>query len=220
MLGSWILVAPVFLFYHLGLLVSPEAANGVDLITRLLGLVAASSTGVYLVVMGALVVIYLLVLGRMRRSGRFAPHRWPRVLLESALYAALMGPVASLLLHKLHLIALVAAMGPVDRVVASAGAGFYEELVFRLGAVGGGLALLRHGGVGSTAAVLISVSASALVFAAMHHLGPGGEPFLLTGFAFRSVLGVMLAVIFLARGFATAVYTHFFYDVYVMLLWM
>ena len=43
MLGHLILVAPVFLLYHIGLLVSPRSANGVDPITRLLGLVVGWS---------------------------------------------------------------------------------------------------------------------------------------------------------------------------------
>lgn len=219
-LGSLVLAAPVFLVYHLGLLVSPEAANGVDLTTRLLGMLTELGTGAYLLLLAVLVLIYLVVLDRLRRSGRFDPRRFPQVLVESTLYASLMGPVASLLLHELHLIGMLATMGPIDRVVASAGAGFYEELVFRLGGVGGGLILLRATRLGPVASTLVVVATSSLVFAGMHHLGPGAEPFMLASFSFRTVLGVMLATIYLARGFATAVYAHFLYDVYVMLFWM
>jgi membrane protease YdiL (CAAX protease family) len=54
---------------------------------------------------------------------------------------------------------------------------------------------------------------SSLLFAGYHHVGPGGEPFESTVFAFRFVAGCILAGLFAARGFAVAVWTHVIYDV-------
>ena len=50
--------------------------------------------------------------------------------------------------------------------------------------------------------------------------GPWGDDFSLESFSFRFVLGMMLAGVYIFRGFATVVYAHFLYDVYVMCVWM
>jgi membrane protease YdiL (CAAX protease family) len=71
-----------------------------------------------------------------------------------------------------------------------------------------------------TKALLWAVLASSLLFSAVHYIGPGSDAFGLSSFVFRLVLGGMLALIYHWRGFATAVYAHAFYDVYVMLVLM
>jgi membrane protease YdiL (CAAX protease family) len=101
----------------------------------------------------------------------------------------------------------------------SIGAGLYEELVFRLILMGGmfwaGVRGLNWPGwLSAIAALLIS----SLAFSAVHHVGSLGEPFVLGVFMFRFFAGIVLAVIFYARGFAVAVYTHAIYDVIVLVL--
>jgi hypothetical protein len=219
-LGHLILTAPLFLTYHLGLLVSPRAANGADPFTRTMGSLAGLSRLGYLAIMLILIFAYSTWVKRLARHKKFDARRFPLVLLESAAYALVMGPLAGLLLSKLHLLggALV-AMGPVDRVIASAGAGFYEELIFRVA----GIALivwllgLRKKKLSTRPTMIIAVVLSSLVFSVAHYLGPGADSFGLASFSFRFVLGCMLAAIYLLRGFATAAYAHFFYDIYVLL---
>jgi membrane protease YdiL (CAAX protease family) len=53
---------------------------------------------------------------------------------------------------------------------------------------------------------------SSAVFAFVHHLGPDGEGITLTALAFRTLAGLFLGVVYGARGFAVAVYTHALYD--------
>lgn len=217
LLGHMILAAPVFLLYHLGLLVSPQAANGADLVTRLLGYLAGMSGLAYLLVMLILTVLYVWYVRRLRRSRRFDARRFPQVLVEATVYAVFMGPVASLLVSKMYLIgSSVLSMGPVDRLVASAGAGFYEELIFRLVGIGLITGWLEKRRLKKWLSVLIAVLVTSLVFSAMHYLGPGSDTFSMASFLFRLVLGAMLGAIFVFRGFATAVYAHFLYDLYVM----
>jgi membrane protease YdiL (CAAX protease family) len=64
---------------------------------------------------------------------------------------------------------------------------------------------------------LLAVAASSLVFSAMHHVGAeeAPDPYL---FWYRFGAGVVLSGIFLGRGFAVAAWTHFLYDVMVLLL--
>jgi hypothetical protein len=220
-LGHVILAAPVFLLYHLGLLISPQAANGVDPITRMMGYLAGMSTLVYLLVFGGLAVVYVLWVRRMARKQRFKPRRFPLVILEAAVYALIMAPVAGLLLRKLHILAFpLPGMGPFDRVVASAGAGFYEELVFRLAAIGILVFVFESYKMKRWLALLLAAVISSVIFSGFHYLGPLGDGFSLESFSFRFVLGMMLAGVYIFRGFATAVYAHFLYDVYVMCVWM
>jgi hypothetical protein len=220
-LGHVILAAPVFLLYHLGLLVSPRAANGVDPITRLMGMLAGMSTLVYLLVFGGLTLVYVLWVRRLSRKRRFRPRRFPLVILEASVYAVIMAPVAGLLLRKLHILAFpLPGMGTLDRVVASAGAGFYEELVFRLAGIGIFVFVFESYKLKRWLALLLAAVITSAVFSGFHYLGPWGDAFSLESFSFRLVLGMMLSGVYIFRGFATAVYAHFLYDVYVMCVWM
>ena len=63
----------------------------------------------------------------------------------------------------------------------------------------------------------IAVVASALLFAAYHHLGAGAEPWDAARFTFRFHAGVLLGVVFLTRGLGIAAFAHGFYDAIVLL---
>jgi hypothetical protein len=105
-------------------------------------------------------------------------------------------------------------VGPIDALVLSAGAGFHEELVFRVGLFGGLVFALERGTrLGRPIVLGVAAVLSALVFSGAHHLGPYGDALALGPFVFRTVLGLLLAGIYAWRGFAVAVYAHFFYDV-------
>jgi hypothetical protein len=218
-LSHLVLAAPVFLLYHLGLLLSPNSANGADPITRAMGYLAGLSTVIYLIIMAVLILAYVGWVKRLSKKKKFNPKRFPLVLGEGLVYALVMGPLANLLLRKAHVLGEVhLAMGPIDRVVASAGAGFYEELIFRLAGIALVVWVIKaiKGKIKPWLAISLAVLITSLIFSAVHYIGPGSDAFQLASFSFRFVLGIMLAVIFLFRGFATAVYTHFLYDVYVM----
>lgn len=214
-----LVLVPLFFLYHFGLLLAPRATNGVDLFTRLAAQLLHHSTPLYLLLLGLLMGAYLLWLRSMPGRRFIDSRRLGLTLAESVLYAAFMGPLAALLLHKLHLLGTVPSLlGPIEKVVASAGAGLYEELVFRLGAIWLILRLLqgrqRHKWLHLPLALLLS----SLAFSAAHYLGPGSEPFLWASFTFRLVLGLVLGVIFLWRGLDTAAYSHFLYDLFVLFL--
>jgi membrane protease YdiL (CAAX protease family) len=67
---------------------------------------------------------------------------------------------------------------------------------------------------GSTVAAAL---VGAVVFSAVHHTGPFGDPFTLPVFTFRFVFGLVLNALFLVRGFAVAAWTHALYNVMVTL---
>lgn len=132
---------------------------------------------------------------------------------------------------------------PFVGLVMSLGAGFYEELAFRvllfgLGAkvlvwmfthqaylvVGDGTSAVRvaRPGNGLTwRGVLVAflwALVSASVFSGVHYVGALGDSFALPSFVFRVVLGLVLTLIFVLRGFAAAVWAHALYDIRVLVL--
>ena len=98
------------------------------------------------------------------------------------------------------------------------GAGVYEELVFRLLLIGGGsFALSRLFDWNEGLTLAIAVIVSALLFSAMHHVGPFGDDFRTYTFLFRAVCGFLLGLIFVLRGFGVAVWTHAVYNALIVL---
>jgi membrane protease YdiL (CAAX protease family) len=106
----------------------------------------------------------------------------------------------------------------VERIIAFLGAGIYEETLFRLLLFSGLLALFTLADFSAGWSFALAGIASALGFAAAHHLGPNGEPFSAVHFSFRTIAGLYFATLYRLRGFGVAVGTHALYDVLVGLL--
>ncbi len=186
---------------------------------RMLGPVLLES-GAYALVMGnAIVLVMIQLLGLQP----------PSVTLGSLAFWAPDPGAAAIAAGGLAAGGLAAA-GPVLTVgeqwsvamvlFISAGAGLHEELVFRVLLFGGLLALLRRGlSVGPALSLLFALAVSAALFSYAHHLPPHGEPFTGFAFVFRLLAGVVFGLLYHLRGFATAVYTHFLYDVLVLGVW-
>jgi membrane protease YdiL (CAAX protease family) len=104
--------------------------------------------------------------------------------------------------------------GLIEGLALGIGAGIYEELVFRLILISVlvmiGADLLK---LGRSRVAIAAVVLSALAFAAHHHQPIGVEPFDLTRFAFRTIAGVYLALVFWYRGYGPAAGCHAAYNV-------
>lgn len=217
-----ILVLPLFVAYQIGILATGGVRNGVDFMTDYLFALAGNDYGVYLAINFGIVLAFGIALVALRKSGDFEISVWPWVLAESSLYGALLGTAVVTLMRQLGMGGLLATgaagqLGTFDKFVLSIGAGFYEELVFRLLLMGGiYLALRRMAGVASWVAAVVGVLLSSLAFSGVHYIGSMADVFTLGSFLFRFFAGVLLAVIFYLRGFAVAVYTHAIYDIFVM----
>jgi hypothetical protein len=114
------------------------------------------------------------------------------------------------------------SLGPqqtrLSRVITFVGAGIYEEVLFRLLLCFVLDFLFQQIGVPSLLAWVLTLLASAVLFAAAHHLGPYGEKFEGYVFLFRSLAGLYFALLYRLRGFGVAVGTHACYDVLVGVL--
>ena len=218
------LTLPVFVAYHLGVVFLPTR-NAADLLTHELVALAQNDLLAYsglTLAMGLVFTGVLLVLGR-KYSLRW--QRFALVAFEGVLYAVMMRVLAGYVVGRLR---LDAESGPIVQgvlagSVMSAGAGFYEELAFRVGLFGLGLPLVRslfHAKQGTRRLVswLCWASLCAALFSGWHYVGEFGDAFELKSFTFRWVCGLVFTVIYAFRGFAPAVWTHALYDLWVIVL--
>jgi len=132
------------------------------------------------------------------------------------------GRIQDIAFHRLETSEVVAAIGDsstrLDRLISYVGAGIYEETMFRLMLLPAFYYCLIGVGVPSPLSMTLSMTASALAFAAAHHVGPLAEPFVWFNFIFRWLAGLFFASVFVLRGFGIAVGAHAAYDILVGVL--
>ena len=225
LLNSLVLVFPLLLIYQVGVLFTLPMLNGADFLTVFLFRNLGLTTTQYLAYTGIVAVLFAAAVFILRRRQRFDPKVIIPVLLESAVYALTMGSLIIFVMTRLFGISprlaggVVEQQGLITRLVMSLGAGVYEETVFRLVLLGGLVALAeRVLGLARVVAVILGLAVSSLLFSAMHHIPPYGDPLRLGIFTFRCLAGVCFGLLFWFRGFAVAVYTHALYDLYVLLV--
>lgn len=217
---SLVLVIPLFFFYQLGILLTGGMRNGVDFVTDLVMMISGGDILGYVAFNVVVLVGFLIALARLRKQGHMAPRYLPFMLLESAVYALFLGSAVIGLINALGIGGLLAAgdkpaeMNFIAKLVMSAGAGLYEEIVFRLFLMGGMfLAATRLLGLNRLVGAVLALVASSVIFSAVHHIA---EPFTMNAFVFRIFAGILFGLIYQTRGLAVAAYTHAFYDVWVM----
>lgn len=217
--SSLLLIFPLWITYELGLLITP-ANNGVDFVSQLIFEAAQRDSQHYLYVHLALGLVYLTILTVLWRRGALALEQVTPMILESSIYALTLGSLIIFVMDRLMGVQLLAMGAPEvgNALVISLGAGVHEELVFRLLLMGiGGLALARILPTRALA-VLLAALASSVLFALAHHHGANGEVFELSAFLYRTIAGLVFAAIFYYRSLAHAVYSHFLYDFYVLVI--
>jgi hypothetical protein len=214
---SLLLIFPLFLAYEVGVMFSPTV-NGVDFVTRWVFAAVGYDRERYLYVHLGLAVAFLALLIYLRTKRGFTLKILPPVLIESVIYALTLGTAIVFIMDRVLGLGATELGGRAQAAVMSLGAGVHEELVFRLGLMGGAIAALTLARVSRGPALVLALGASAALFSAAHHAGPLGEPFDTSVFVYRMLAGVAFGLIFYYRSLAHAVYAHFLYDVYVMVL--
>jgi len=216
---SAILVFPLFLTYQIGILAGARGRNGADLITSWLIRVCENDLTTYLQLLLAMGLGYFATLFVLRKRGTFHARAFLPMLAEAAVYGFFMGAVIQLVIVRFFpsLPSLGLLLGHVSAgeiAVISAGAGLHEELVFRALLLGG-MARLFSLPLGRGVGFVLALAISSLLFSAVHHLGPGGEPFTALAFVYRALAGVLFGGLYWVRGFAVVAWTHALYDVFV-----
>lgn len=214
--NALVLTLPVLLCYELGLFLSDvNTHNGVDYITPFLtrywginGLMAFNA-GIF--VLCALAVLIL------KKEKRLEPTTLFPILLESTVYAVGMGSVILFVMRYIPgLNAGPSHGGILDRIFISTGAGFHEELIFRLVLFGGLSWSIGRLSEKREVGIVVGLVVSSILFSLVHYIGP--ESFALTTFVYRALAGAVLCGLYATRGFAVAVYTHAIYDIYVLIV--
>ncbi len=234
--GAWgelALTLPVFLTYQVGV-VFLNVRNATDVVTSHLLELSHGDRLTYLGLTGGLGLAMVLVFAMLGRGQVLSMRKLVQIAIEGASYAIAMGAATSWLVGKMFA-GLPAPMrgDPFAGLIMSLGAGFYEELAFRVAFFGLGAKILvwllvrQHVGLVRPTTplrldgILVMTSwalVSAAAFSGMHYLGPLGEPFDMRSFAARAVLGLALTLVYAMRGFAAAVWTHALYDVWVLVV--
>ncbi len=158
--------------------------------------------------------IVVILMATQAASGESWSVRWHRVGWMYVESAALAAPLL-VLNWTAPLVAFEGGRPPLlDGIVLGIGAGIYEELVFRLILIS---AMLMIGadlmGLPRRTVAIVAVVVSSLAFAAHHHRPIGMEAFDAVRFAFRTIAGVYLAMVFWYRGYASAAGCHAAYNV-------
>jgi hypothetical protein len=226
------LTLPIFVLYQLGV-VGLGVRNGTDVVTGPLTKLAEGNLWMYFAITlggGLAFGLVLFVLGRGRG---FRPSKLLQIAIEGVVYAVLMRAGASYVVGRLFA-GPPHTSDPFTGLIMSFGAGFYEELAFRVVLFGLVAKVLvwwfakrrlqivagQAAGVGLRGAMVMAgwATVAAAAFSAMHYIGPYGDPFQLGSFVFRMLLGLSLTLIYVTRGFAAAVWAHAVYDVWVLVL--
>lgn len=213
------LTLPIFVLYHLGVVFMP-IRNAADPVTAELRALASQSLVTYAGLTIAIGLAFVVVLAILGRGHALQTKRFALVATEGVLYAILMRFAGAYAVGSLRL-GPPGGGGMFSGVVMSMGAGFYEEIAFRVGLFGlGAMGIKFLAGKGLVGVVMMTGWAlvAAAVFAGWHYVGALGDPFDVRSFVFRMVCGLVLTAIYVFRGFAPAVWTHALYDVWVMVL--
>lgn len=258
------LTLPIFLIYHFAV-VFLGVQNATDMVTGALLRLSAGDKTKYLLATLAIGVIFTGVFALLGRGQAFRPRKFLQIMIEGTVYAFVMaivtnlvvgsifaslapagasgssvadgtsGPAGALLESAVSAAASIKEEGRFVGFIMSLGAGFYEELTFRvilfgLGAklflwflgkervelTGTSITTTRTFSLRSMAIMFAWAVGCAVVFSGVHYVGAMSDTFQLTSFTFRLVLGLILTLIYVTRGFAAAVWTHAIYDVWVL----
>jgi hypothetical protein len=213
-LTSIAFTVPIFLAYHLGILLVDRRSQ-VDFVSTLMLRLLDASVPAYVLTTLAMTLVLLLTVWWQQKRGSVPVSSFGRVLAEALGFALLVLIALGWATHQMVHYGEPgsAQLHPIDKLVLSAGAGFHEEFLFRAVFISGGsLVIGRTLRLSPRAAVLLCMVLSSLAFALVQHFVIEDDPLLLNVFGYRVLEGMLFAILYVARGFAVAVYTHTFYE--------
>jgi len=177
-----------------------------------------------LVMLGLIVAVMVVVIVRdARKNGAPRLPVFFGMAIESALLAAIFGLVIGLatarLITALHLsVPALDQLGVPTALMISLGAGFYEELLFRVLLVSALLLVARRLlGWGPMASGIFATLLGAVAFSAVHYVGPLGDQVTTQSFVFRTMAGLAFSGMYVTRGFGVTAWAHALYDVFLII---
>jgi len=217
-----VFLLPLLAAYEFGVLVFSDSTsdgvrNGADVWLRggLHELGFAQPFVLPLVIIGGLLAWHFAG----KYSWRISFDTLPGMLAESILFAFVLAGIAQVGENVFQTLQIPRTLAISETRTAVAltfiGAGIYEEALFRLCLLPGCIGLFRLSQLSPRWSTTLAVLATSLAFALAHHVGQPAGTFQLFPFAFRTLAGVVFALLFLYRGFGITVGCHAGYDLLV-----
>jgi hypothetical protein len=196
----------------------PPVVNGVDVWFQYF--LRQLPNGSY-VVSGGLLIAGLVIWYMDRKEGlKIEPRYFLWMFAESAVYALLIYQFLPQFMGKIlhNQVGAQASLTLLQKIGLSFGAGFYEELMFRLIVVYAityfiqftPFMILNPWMRGAMVAAI-----SAFLFSAAHYVGQMGDELELYSFVYRWLFGVIMSGLLILRNFGITAWTHGLYDVLV-----
>ena len=220
---NYLFAAVLLLLYEIGTFAFEDSGvrNGVDVwFEQFLHLLP---NGTLLVSGGLLLAGIAVVIYDMRQGVELKLSHFVVMFIESWLWALVVWFAVVQVVQTI----LPNQVGPsgslTQNIFLSFGAGFYEELFFRLILV----KLLEMGAIvlgyqpQMIAVRLLVILITATLFSLAHFnfiIGDMGDPFALHPFLFRLVFGMMMSFLLIFRGFGITAWSHALYDVMIFTL--
>jgi len=168
---------------------------------------------------GAAMIVALILFRVIGRGPRLGPIHlsvllW--MLAESLVYSLVFGSVVGALTR--FLLAQPLPLSQSAQILVSLGAGIYEEFIFRVLLLAVLVFFLRRLlCLQQSAAYGVAAVLGAVLFSTFHYIGPFADPFQFSSFLFRFIAGLILTVLYFARGYGITAYTHSIYDLWIAL---
>lgn len=217
---SFLFVIPLILIYEAGiLLLSHEDVtnlrNGADVLMRQVmgsfGLLGIYGFGLVFLLGFALIWVFQI---KSRKVKNFNSSYLMGMFFESLAWGGLLFLI---LRGSQSLLMFTNGNTLIQQLILAAGAGIYEEFIFRVILITGLATLLKtflqlSHMTGNITAVILA----ALLFSAFHFMGNFGDVFDFRLLMVRTLAGVVLGAIYIMRGFGITAYSHAFYDMIVL----
>ena len=218
---SFLFTIPLFFIYEVGILFLSKddilvVRNGADFLMRSI----LESFGIFgLYGLGAIFLIGFIItyiyFFNDKSNKSIRPDYLFIMIFESVCWAL----VLYFLLSKFMLV----LMNPIGKTITqqvtlAVGAGIYEEFLFRVMLISGltgiiGFVFLWSEKVRKAAALIIAAG----IFSAFHFMGDYGDYFSMELFLLRFFAGIVLGILYIARGFGITAYAHSIYDLIVLI---
>ena len=193
-----------------------EVRNGADVLFRQLFSSFGNYTErVYALILLCLILIIMYFNKNVIKHGRLKLSFLLCMFIESLFWASIfifiMSTTDNILLSVVNRNIIT------EQFYLAIGAGIWEEILFRVGAIN--LVMLFMSKVFSISgafSTIIAIFVSAVLFSFFHYLGPFGENFMYKSFYIRLIAGILLGSLYIFRGLGITAYTHIIYDIVII----
>jgi len=218
---SFLFTIPLFFIYEVGILFLSKddilvIRNGADFLMRsileLFGIFGLYGLGAIFLI--GFIITYIYFFNDKSNKSIRADYLFI-MIFESVCWALIL----YFLLSKFMLV----LMNPIGKTITqqvtlAVGAGIYEEFLFRVMLISGltgiiGFVFLWSEKVRKSAALIIAAG----IFSAFHFMGDYGDYFSMELFLLRFFAGIILGILYIARGFGITAYAHSIYDLIVLI---